>query len=65
VVDEVRVHEEIDFLLCKILSDAEEAPVQRSRARAVDGGEEVRPIVRSEGADFNPPPMAQRFDGRI
>jgi hypothetical protein len=47
VVDEVGMHEEIDFPLGKIALCAEEAAVEGLRAGTADGRHEGVPIVRA------------------
>src|SRR5206468_5791560 len=61
VVDEIDVREEFDFLLGKVASDTEEATVERLVADAGDGCAETGPVIRSEGTDFDPAPVAYRL----
>jgi hypothetical protein len=44
---------------------SEEAAVERLRTGAIDGRKEFVAIVVSERTDFNPPPIAERFNRRI
>ena len=63
-VDEVGVQKERDFRLGEAASYKETA-VKRLPAAAADGCEEVGSVVGSEGADFEPASIAQRFNRRI
>jgi hypothetical protein len=65
VVDEIGVQKERRFLFRKVASCPEKAAVQRPVAGAADGCDEVVPVVRSEGADFDPTSVPQRFNRRI
>src|SRR6266511_2264994 len=65
VVDEVDVQEKPDFRLGEVASYSKETTVERDGAAASDGCEEVGPVVRSESADFDRAPIAQRLKCRI
>jgi hypothetical protein len=65
VVDEVHVQEERDFLFRKFALWTEESAVERLGACALDGCDKLGPIVRPEGADFNPTSIAQQLNRGI
>jgi hypothetical protein len=59
VIDEVDVQEECDFRLRETALHGKEPAVYGLLASAADGSKEVRPVVRSEGADFDATLIAQ------
>jgi hypothetical protein len=65
VVDEVGVQEELDFRLCEAASYSKETAVKGLPAGAVDGCEEIGPVIGSKGADFDLASIAQRPNRRI
>jgi hypothetical protein len=65
VVDEVGMHEEIDFPLGKIALCAEEAAVEGLRAGTADSRDEGVPIVGLERTNLDALSRAQRLDLRI
>src|SRR4029453_59695 len=65
VIHEVDVQETPDFRLGEVASYSKETTVEGDRTAATDGCEEVGPVVRSESADFDRAPIAQRLKCRI
>jgi hypothetical protein len=65
VVDEVDIQEKPDFRLREVASYSKETTVKGLPAAASDGCNEIGPVVRSEGADFDPASIAQRLKCRI
>jgi hypothetical protein len=65
VVDKVDIHEKLDFGLCEVASYSKETAVKGLSAASSGGCDEVRSVVRFEGADFDPSSIAQRLKCRI
>jgi hypothetical protein len=62
VIDEVNIHKERGFLFREAAFLTKESAVKGLSACATDGGNQVGPVVRSEGADFDPATTAQRLN---
>jgi hypothetical protein len=63
--DKIDIQVESDFLFCEVASWSEETTVERGAAGFSDGCEEIRLVVRPEGADFDTAPTAQRLERQI
>ena len=61
MVGKIDVHEEVDFPFGKMTFEAEEPAVKRLDAHAIDRCDDISSVRWSEGADFNPPAIAQLF----
>jgi hypothetical protein len=53
VIGKIDIHEEGDLLLREAALDHEEAALQRRRAGAADGCEQVVLVVRAQRAEFD------------
>src|SRR3954468_17200928 len=62
VVEEIDVHEECDFLLREAALGSKEAAKERPSAGASDSGDEAGSVLRLEGTDLDPAPVAQCLD---
>src|SRR6476661_4502092 len=65
MVDEIDVYEERDFQLGEAASRGKETAVEGPPAGMVDGGENRRPVLWPERADFDARPIAQHFNPGI
>src|SRR6266446_8333433 len=65
VIVEVDIQEKVNLRLREAASHSEETAIKGLPAAAIDGCDEVGPVVRSESADFDPPSIAQRLEYRI
>src|SRR5262249_13625307 len=65
VIDEVDVQEIVDFRLCEATFDGKETAIKGLPATAVDGCDEVGPVVRPQRADFDSASIAQPLERRV
>jgi len=62
VTDKIHIDEERGFLLAELAFDGEETAIEGIGADTADRRNEIGPVFRSEGADFDPASIPQRFN---